>query len=230
MYKRLCFLISVLTSIKIKNFVDGDFSKDNERVVENSFIENCLLERNNVADMGFAYAEDRWYFLLNKLKINNLVGIDLATQQRIDYGVYKMKLLEDMREMNIESKTFDAILCVSTLEHVGMNNKIYGFKKENRPQDQSKALDELYRILRNGGRLYLTLPFGHYQVEDWYVQYDLEHLMRLITSSKFITKRMFCYKENNGWRFEKSWNFSDVYYQAEKHRAGGVVCLILQKQ
>jgi hypothetical protein len=53
---------------------------------------------------------------------------------------------------------FDRVLCVSTLEHVGMDNSNYGGVAEADPASSARAAAELWRVTK--ARLFLTVPFS----------------------------------------------------------------------
>jgi ubiquinone/menaquinone biosynthesis C-methylase UbiE len=131
--------------------------------------------------------------------------------------------------MPFEDNVFDAIFCVSTLEHVGMNNTIYGLGVEDDHVSQLDAMREMYRILKPKGKLLLTLPFGKFQNHGGFIQYDLAALGHVVINSDFKSKSICTFRLNRYWHFCKLNECSNVKYQEEKHRAGAVVCLILGK-
>jgi SAM-dependent methyltransferase len=80
-------------------------------------------------------------------------------QQGISY------LYEDLRDLPMRAGLYDAVVCLSTLEHVGMDASFYTHRpedREERPGDYLKALAELKRVIRPGGTLFLSVPYGVY--------------------------------------------------------------------
>jgi hypothetical protein len=86
----------------------------------------------------------------------------------------------DLRQTLLRDGVFDEIACISTIEHVGLNNTMLytGDRRhdESRPSDYRVALREFHRLLAPGGRLLLTVPFGKYQHLGWFQQFDRDVL------------------------------------------------------
>ena len=89
-------------------------------------------------------------------------------------------ILGDLRKTVLNDSVFAEIVCISTLEHVGMDNtQIYTSDqrfREHRSLDYRQAMKELHRLLVPGGRLLLTVPFGTYQDLGWLQQCDRKML------------------------------------------------------
>lgn len=83
-------------------------------------------------------------------------------------------LYVDLRDLPVRDEFYETVVCVSTLEHVGLDNELYTGKGEAHlsPGDHLVAARELWRVLRPGGRLYLTLPFGKRTPLRWLQQFD----------------------------------------------------------
>jgi SAM-dependent methyltransferase len=82
---------------------------------------------------------------------------------------------EDLRKLPYRDGYFDAVACVSTLEHVGMDNRLYrsDLPPAADPQPEAdRALAELTRVLTVGGRLFVTVPYGAAEDHGWFRQYD----------------------------------------------------------
>jgi SAM-dependent methyltransferase len=84
-------------------------------------------------------------------------------------------LYEDLRSLPVKDNYYDLIICISTLEHVGCDNSLYtgehSYKEDSR-KDHLIALAEIKRVLRPGGSLFLSVPFGIYQFMGTFQQFD----------------------------------------------------------
>jgi SAM-dependent methyltransferase len=92
-------------------------------------------------------------------------------------------LYRDLRELPLRDDYYDLVACISTLEHVGCDNRHFTGQadgREDRPLDHLQAMRELRRVLRPGGTLFLTVPFGRYQHFGTFQQFDLARLEQAI--------------------------------------------------
>jgi len=94
-------------------------------------------------------------------------------------------LFGDLRDIPVRDAYYDTIVCISTLEHVGCDNTIYTHDeadREQRPTDFIGAMQELSRVLKPGGRLFLTVPYGSYRHYGSFQQFDSQLLSRAIAA------------------------------------------------
>jgi len=161
-------------------------------------------------------------------------------------------LFEDLRALPCKDEWFDAVTCISTIEHVGMDNAAVTMEKthrENCPRDFLSAVREMRRILKPGGKLFLTVPFGRYEHHGWLQQFDGNMLSSLISEfrPRKVEKTFFRYTEQ-GWRLAReeecgNLSFSDAIrnkHAIRKDRVRGfhsdyavaaraIACIELQK-
>jgi SAM-dependent methyltransferase len=80
-------------------------------------------------------------------------------------------VFEDMREACFRDGYFDAIACISTMEHVGLDNAMLYTSDDAKKETgggYGSFLAELRRMLKPGGTLYLTMPFGMHVNHGWF--------------------------------------------------------------
>jgi len=85
-----------------------------------------------ILDVGCGDLVSRYDF-----KIEGYVGIDIIRSNSIS-------VIGDIHHLPFKSKCFDNCVCNNVLEHV------------NQPK---RVLDEIYRVLKSGGALYVCVPF-----------------------------------------------------------------------
>jgi len=112
---------------------------------------------------------------------------------------------EDLRCIPIIDNFYDIVICISTLEHVGCDNRQFTGEKgldANHTGDFTVAVQEMRRVLKPTGYLLLTVPFGRYRNIGTQQIFDVELLARTINSfdPKEIEQTFFSYT-GGGWQF-----------------------------
>jgi SAM-dependent methyltransferase len=123
-------------------------------------------------DAGSAlnHAHDRLMPRLESLHIATLAPEPHAFTDRGVSYVY-----EDLRDLPYRGSYFDTIACISTLEHVGMDNRMYGATapaSAHPEHEAARAIAEVRRVLALSGRLFITVPYGASEDHGWFRQYD----------------------------------------------------------
>lgn len=144
-----------------------------ERVVEVPWLMAQSLH-GRMLDAGStlnqAHILDRLLSRIDRLHVVTLVPEPEAFTDRGVSYVYS-----DLRDLPYRDRYFDAIACISTLEHVGMDNRVYGSttpRSSDPEREAALALSELVRVLAPAGRLFLTVPYGASEDHGWFRQYD----------------------------------------------------------
>ncbi|MCR4279567.1 MAG: class I SAM-dependent methyltransferase [Candidatus Zambryskibacteria bacterium] len=105
-----------------------------------NFISKCMIElskEKRVLDVGGGERFQKWLKEYEHLFSN-------SNYQTFDYDSKSgADIIGDIHKMPIETGTIDAIICHSVLEHVW---------------DPIRAVEELYRILRPGGKIFVHVP------------------------------------------------------------------------
>lgn len=110
----------------------------------------------------------------------------------------------DLRRLPYRDEWFSAVLCISTIEHVGMDNTGYGASvpaSSNPGAEAVLALRELHRVTRAGGTLLLSVPFGTPANRGWFRVFDEPALDQLTgTPGWTVSRRQFFRAQRDGWR------------------------------
>jgi SAM-dependent methyltransferase len=120
----------------------------------------------------------------------------------------------DLRELPFRDGFFDTVICASTLEHVGMDNTMYGGEAAsagNPASEQAAALAELLRGVAPGGRVLVTLPYGRAEDHGWFRQYD-EAAVRELLDGLDSTVTVYAYGPE-GWRLDSLAGAHDAEYK-----------------
>jgi SAM-dependent methyltransferase len=89
----------------------------------------------------------------------------------------------DLREIDFKNEIFDRVFCISTIEHIGMDNLRYGAGCENRDKNSyDRAVQEMFRVLKKGGQMMLSFPFGGNESKDcgWFRVFDWNDVNRIM--------------------------------------------------
>jgi SAM-dependent methyltransferase len=176
-----------------------------------------------VLDVGYAHAEPAYLAGLVTLGATELVGADLA--EAVVPGLEGV--VADVRQLPFEDGRFDVAFCISTLEHVGLDNSLYGVDATRDENGQESALRELRRVLRSDGRLLVTVPSGDEQDLDWQVQHTPAAWVELFERSGFVIFEDELYElRDDGWHSTTS--LEGARYGERGAGASGVLCAELR--
>jgi SAM-dependent methyltransferase len=103
-------------------------------------------------------------------RMDDLHIVTLAPEQEALPQLGVSYLFADLRDLPIVDATYDRVLSLSTLEHVGLDTTYYGGQTDvvREPQQELlRAVRELHRVLKPGGDLYITVPVGLGERFEW---------------------------------------------------------------
>jgi len=110
------------------------------------------------------------------LKNKRTTIVTLAPEGQAFWQLGVSYVFGDMRNLFFKDEWFSEIACISTIEHIGMDNTMYAedlnIAKRSDPGEFVLAVRELKRVLKPGGVLYITFPFGRYENHGWFQQFD----------------------------------------------------------
>jgi SAM-dependent methyltransferase len=141
---------------------------------------------------------------------------EVSSQVRYEFG--------DLRRLPYRDEWFTAALSLSTLEHVGLDNTIYGSSVASTADpgaEAMRAVEELRRVVVPGGTLLLSVPYGTRSNRGWFRIFDADDLARLtavqglgVVASRYFRAR------REGWRECSAADASDAGYNEPKNRPG----------
>lgn len=185
-----------------------------ERLVEYDFMARNLVSPRRSAtilDMGSARSQlvqairefgSRW----------QVFGIDLIAGDA----------MMDARSAGFRDQVFDQVISISTMEHVGLS---FG---TNDKSGDAKAMREIFRILKKGGRAIITVPYGREKKPDHRV-YDRKTLARLAGPFSVAKKEFYCYDAGKWVKCSQAAaDRADSPVPLHFHSA--CACLLLKKQ
>jgi len=214
-----------------------------ERVIEYPWVISRLIDsKTNLMDAGSTLNRqillDLPIFSKKTITIYTLAPEGTTDRVNVSY------IYGDLRNTIIKDGMFEEIICISTLEHVGMNNTlIYANDprlKEYKPNDYLKTVIELKRLLKHGGKLFITVPYGYYENHGWLQQFDSSMIYNIISEFNGISSNVVYYKySKDGWQIslEEDCNecsYFDIHNRKEFESdyvaaARSVACLELYK-
>lgn len=146
----------------------------NERIVEVPFalqVIGALPSGSRILDVGST--ESTVAFSLASLGYR-VTGIDLHPY-RLEHSNLET-VTAPLEDWEGPEASFDAVLCLSSIEHFGLG--AYG--EEPKEGLDREAMKKLRTLVKPGGLLVFTAPFGEYEVGDFQRTYDRKALFELL--------------------------------------------------
>jgi SAM-dependent methyltransferase len=135
----------------------------------------------------------------------DVFGTDIAKLPKLfEEGKEKspfVLLKMDARMMGFRDEVFDKVICISTVEHIGIT-PTHHLVSEYDALGDVKALSEIFRILKKGGRAILTVPYEDKNIQGYIREhriYNSSTLARLITRFHVKKKEYYIYV-NGKWK------------------------------
>jgi SAM-dependent methyltransferase len=134
--------------------------KDHLRRFEYSFLIKCLTSgdicKDTIVDIGGGTAWSTVALMLLRFADTQIISVDYATlEARSNYGVRYIH--GDCIATGLADGSVDVAANISTLEHIGLGR--WGDALD--VDGDIKAMTEAWRILKPGGHLILTIPYGY---------------------------------------------------------------------
>lgn len=213
-FKEAFIAEAISDGVIMESFQDKKVPSDfgiglDERVVEYPWIFSRLDGNpEKIVDAGSTF---NFKFVVEHKKIKEK-QLDIFTYSPEDSCFFKNRIsyvFGDLRDIPYKNDLFDTVVSQSTIEHIDMDNSIYGYDIENKGNQEVKSYDyllatsEMLRILKPGGRLLLTFPFGKFENHGFFQQFDTEMLNRILAQfeGRGSYDLDFFKYEKIGWRF-----------------------------
>jgi hypothetical protein len=171
------------------SFNDGKLIKNygfriDERIIEYPWLFSRLSkDGGNLLDAGSIL---NYELIINQqsLQFKKIFISTLSPEENCFWKQGISYIFEDLRNCCYRENFFDCVVSISTVEHIGLDNtRLYTTdlsKKENNPGSYLDAIKEYQRVLKPGGVLYLTLPFGGKNNRGWFQVFDNKMIDEII--------------------------------------------------
>lgn len=154
-----------------------------ERLIEYPWILSRLpKEHCRVLDAGSTFNFD--YIITNPIISNkDLFIVTLAPESQCFWKRNVSYVFSDLRDNPFKDGYFDIVVCISTLEHIGMDNTFYTGNKqfhESKPNTFVEAVKEFNRVLKPKGNLYITVPYGKHTNYGFFRSFDADLVQQVV--------------------------------------------------
>lgn len=215
-------IAEALRSPGLKTFARGPLPRGyghrlDERIVEYPwFFSRLRDEEIAILDAG-SILNHRHVLGSPTLENRRLHIMTLSYEQYLAMKPFPSYVFGDLRNTCFKDEYFDAVCCLSTIEHIGMDNTmLYSADPSKQESNQTAYLDavvELKRVLKKSGTLYLSFPFGQRENFGWFQIFDSAMANAIIeTFNPSYVERTFFKYENNQWDVSSEVDCQDADY------------------
>lgn len=202
-----------------------------ERVVELLLARLTYEPGRNVLDIGHANIMDCHKKLILSLpEPRNFTGIDIADPSYDISEIYRHSIRADITASGLPAESFDLIWCISTLEHLGMDNSGYTACYTTGERMAAQAVQEILRILAPAGKALITVPFGKYENHGWFVNLNAQRWQDLLSLAipKCSIREWYFRHTQRGWSVCRPEDMTEIgYFGQENSGAAGLAAAIL---
>jgi SAM-dependent methyltransferase len=173
-----------------------------------------------ILDVGYAFAEPAYLAGLLGLGAS-ITGVDLVA---IDVpGLTSVQA--DVRRLPFPRGSFDTVIAISTLEHVGRDNEVYEIDAAREEEGDEAALRELRRVLAKDGRLIVSVPTGERDDQGWQLQRTPDDWIAVFEGAGFLVyeDELYVGSADDGWRSATLEETRDARYGESGPGAGAVL-------
>lgn len=194
-----------------------------ERVIEIPWVLRRVreLDPGRMLDVGTAFAPMIYKWLLvRQAGLVETVDLADATVPGLPSHV------ADIRSMPFETDAYELATCISTLEHIGMDNAQYSIPSGG--GDDVAALGELARV---GGRVLVTTPCGKPLDMPSQRQYSPARFREAVAGAGLTIERLdlFAHDPVSGWGPAAEEDVIRRTYGEDAYAAAAVICAQLAR-
>jgi SAM-dependent methyltransferase len=179
-----------------------------ERLVEYPFLTRNLISpdtKARILDIGSANSPLTKAISKFGNKKWQVIGIDIATVSEKFDSLSLTRM--DARLLGFRDEVFDQIICISTIEHIGIPSDYYNIRQSDELGDM-RAISEIYRVLKKGGSVIATLPYGNKIKKQDHRIYSKSSLDNITLVFSVIRKEFYRYDDGK-WKKCKNQSIAD---------------------
>lgn len=193
-----------------------------ERVIEVPWVLRALPQGPNVRvlDVGTAFAPVVYKRLLLR-QPQTIETVDLAESDMPSL----ISHVADVRDLPFADGSFDVATCISTLEHIGMNNDHYQIASGG-----AGDVDALRELGRVADQVLVTVPGGADANLGWLRQYAPSTFRERVCEAGLAVERLevYAHDPDDGWAPAAEDSVGDRHFGEGVFAAAAVICADLR--
>jgi SAM-dependent methyltransferase len=169
----------------------------------------CLLDAGSTLNHRFILDQPQ-------LREKNITVMTLAPEKNCFWRERVSYVFGDLRNTYFRDETFDAVVCLSVLEHIGLDNTRYtsSIDPEKQSDGYLAAIAQFRRVLKGGGVCLVSVPYGKHQRRPWLQVFNSTMILKIVEGFAPSTVEIayFMYSERDGWQSSSADEASGAAY------------------
>jgi SAM-dependent methyltransferase len=209
---------AILKQFEEENIENGYGRNMDERVIEYPWLFSHLLkEKGTFLDAGSTFNFEE--IISHPILENKDIHIYTYYPEPNNFASKRISYTYgDLRVLPFKNNFFDQVVCHSTLEHIDMDNSMYGYELshvedvKNKSFEYLKVINELVRVAKPNGKVFLTFPYGKFENHGFFQQFDAEMVEKIEEAVlPFCSiKKSFAKYLHTGWVFSTQAECNDA--------------------